>query len=95
MCLIISSLIGSACVKRVTVPQLLPINEPVSTEELVSRINAFEKVKTFAAQGLFDVRSYYTGVGGKADDFPAANGIIRLQRPENIRVKIRVPSKTT
>jgi hypothetical protein len=75
----------------VTVPQLLPINEPVSTEDLVSRINAFEKVKTFAAQGLFDVRSYYTGVGGKADDFPAANGILRLQRPDNIRVKIRVP----
>jgi hypothetical protein len=75
----------------VSVPQLLPANESIPTDDLIGRINAYDRVKTFGAQGSVDVLNYFTGVGGKADDFPAANGLLRLQRPGSIRVLVKAP----
>jgi hypothetical protein len=85
------ALLGSGCIKRVTVSEVLPVQEKVSVEELVSRINSYSEVNTFAAQGSVYVRNYFTGVGNKADEFPAANQLIRLQRPENIRMQVKAP----
>jgi hypothetical protein len=75
----------------VTVAEVLPIQEAVTTEELVNRINSYSEVKTFSAQADVLVRNYFTGVGTKADEFPVANGAIRLQRPENIRMQVKAP----
>ncbi|HEV8485333.1 MAG TPA: hypothetical protein VGV87_17455 [Blastocatellia bacterium] len=90
-CLIISALFGSACIRRVSVPPLLPANESVPTDALINRINAYESVKTFGAQGTVSLRNYFTGVDSKVDDFPAGNGLLRLQRPSNIRLVVKAP----
>ncbi len=80
-CLIISALFGSACIRRVSVPPLLLANESVPTDALISRINAYEGVKTLGAQGTVSLRNYFTGVDSKVDDFPPGNGLVRVQRP--------------
>ena len=90
-CLIFSALFSSGCIRRVSVPPVLPANEPVSTEALISRINAYDGVKTFGAQGTVSLRNYFTGVDSKVDDFPAGNGLFRLQRPSNIRLVVKAP----
>ena len=90
-CLIISALFSSGCIRRVSVPPLLPANESISTDALMSRINAYEGVKTFGAQGTVSLRNYFTGVDSKVDDFPAGNGLFRLQRPSNIRLVVKAP----
>jgi hypothetical protein len=75
----------------VTVAEVLPLQDPVSTEELVNRINSYSEVKTFSASAGVLVRNYFTGIGTKAEEFPQANGAIRLKRPENIRMQVKAP----
>jgi hypothetical protein len=56
---------------------------------LINRINAYSEINTFSAQAEnVVVRNYFTGVGTKADEFPAAAGLIRFQRPENTRMRV-------
>jgi hypothetical protein len=83
-----SALLGSACVRKVTVSDVLPVNSPLTTDELISRINAYGEVRTFSAQVDVVVRNYFTGVGTKAEEFPEATGLIRFQRPENTRMRV-------
>jgi hypothetical protein len=85
------TIFASGCVRKVTVAEVLPIQDPVTTEELVNRINSYSEVKTFSAQAGVLVRNYFTGVGTKAEEFPEGNGAIRLQRPENIRMQVKAP----
>src|SRR5215216_2045772 len=86
-------LLGSACVRKVTVNEVLPVNTPLTTDELINRINAYSEVKTFAAQADVVVRNYFTGVGTKAEEFPQATGLIRFQRPESTRMRVTFLSK--
>lgn len=74
--------------RRVRVNELLPVNDSVSTEELIKRINSQSETQTFAAQADVIVRNYFTGEGAQADEFPAANGLIRFKRPENTRMNV-------
>lgn len=83
-----AGMLGSACVRRVSVNELLRINDPVATDDLINRINAYSNTQTFAAQADVTVRNYFTGEGSKADEFPAANGLIRFKRPENTRMNV-------
>src|SRR5436853_6639446 len=76
------ALLGSACVHRVNVNELIPVNAPVPTDELISRINAYSRIQTFSAQADVTVWNYFTGEGAKADEFPIATGLIRFKRPE-------------
>jgi hypothetical protein len=75
-------------VRRVRVNELLPVNDSVSTDELIKRINSQSETQTFAAQADVIVRNYFTGEGAQADEFPAANGLIRFKRPENTRMNV-------
>jgi hypothetical protein len=84
-------LFGSACVRRITVAETLPVNAEVSVEELVRRIDSYNDVKSFSAQVSVYVRNYFTGKEAKADEYPVANGALRLQRPENIRMLVTAP----
>ncbi|HYV04147.1 MAG TPA: hypothetical protein VFB82_06170 [Blastocatellia bacterium] len=79
---------GSGCVRRVNVNEQLPVSEALSTDQLISRINSYNEIRTFSAQATVVVRNYFTGDGGKADEFPSATGLIRFQRPENTRMKV-------
>ena len=85
------ALLNSACIKHVTVAENLAVNPPVSVDELVNRINSFREVNTFGAQGTIVVRNYFTGKDNKADEFPGANYLIRLKRPESIRLNVKAP----
>lgn len=80
---------GSACIKKITINELLAVQPPLTTNELINRINAYSEISTFSAQAEnVIVRNYFTGVGTKADEFPAAGGLIRFQRPENTRLRV-------
>jgi len=72
----------------VNVNELLPVNTPVQTDELISRINAYSRIKTFSAQADVTVWNYFTGEGATADEFPIATGLIRFKRPEDTRMKV-------
>lgn len=85
------ALVNSACIKHVTVAEQLAVNPPVSVDEMVRRINAFTDVNTFGAQGSIIVRNYFTGKDNKADELPGVNYLIRLKRPEKIRMNIKAP----
>lgn len=82
------ALIGSACVRKVSVNELLPAKEQLSTEQLINQINAFSKIQTFSAQSDVTVWNYFTGDQGKADEFPQATGLIRFKRPEETRMNV-------
>jgi hypothetical protein len=86
-----AAMLGSACVRKVAVPEPLPVQPPVPTDELMARINSYRDINGFAAQVEIQVVDYFTGKAGEARKFPAANGLIRLQRPENIRMLVSAP----
>jgi hypothetical protein len=83
-----AALLGSACVRRVNVNELLPVHDPLTTEQLIDRINAYNQIQTFSAQSDVTVWNYFTGEGSKADEFPSATGLIRFKRPEDTRMKV-------
>lgn len=82
------ALLGSACVRRVNVNELLPVKDQLSTDQLIERINAYSQTQTFAAQADVTVWNYFTGEGAKADEFPAATGLIRFKRPYHTRMNV-------
>jgi hypothetical protein len=72
----------------VSVNELLPVNQPQTTDQLIDRINAYSQIQTFSAQSDVTVWNYFTGEGAKADEFPSATGLIRFKRPEDTRMKV-------
>src|SRR5205085_11887052 len=84
-----SALFSTACVKKVKVNELLPVNPPVSLDELVSRVNAYSEINTLAMQvENVVVRNYFTGKKTEAEQFPAAAGLLRFKRPENTFMRV-------
>jgi len=79
---------GSGCVRRVSVNELLPVNQPLTTDQLIERINGYGQIQTFSAQTDVTVWNYFTGEGAKADEFPQATGLIRFKRPEETRMNV-------
>lgn len=84
-----AALFGSACVRRVSVNELLPVDEPRTTDQLINQINTYSQIQTFSAQSDVTVWNYFTGEGAKADEFPQATGLIRFKRPEDTRMKVK------
>lgn len=83
------ALCGSACIRNVKLSERLPVNAPLTTDQLIARINAYSEIKTFSAQvENVVVRNYFTGDKTKAEEFPAASGLLRFQRPENTRMRV-------
>lgn len=83
-----AALLGSACVRKVNVNELLPVSQAIPTDELISRINSYSQIQTFSAQADVTVWNYFTGEGTKAEEFPEATGLIRFKRPENTRMRV-------
>ena len=83
------ALLSSACVKKVKVNELLPVNQPVPLDDLVARINAYSEINTLAMQvENVVVRNYFTGKKTEAEQFPAAAGLLRFKRPENTFMRV-------
>jgi hypothetical protein len=83
------ALLSSACVKKVKVNELLPVNASVSLDELVGRVNAYSEINTLAMQvENVVVRNYFTGKQTEAEQFPAAAGLLRFQRPDNTFMRV-------
>jgi hypothetical protein len=88
------ALLSSACVKKVKVNELLPVNAPVSLDDLVGRINAYSEINTLAMQvENVVVRNYFTGKQTEAEQFPAAAGLLRFKRPENTFMRVSFVGK--
>src|SRR2546423_11829887 len=91
--LVMVALCSTACVKKVKINELLPVNAPVSLDELVGRINAYSEINTLAMQvNNVVVRNYFTGKKTEAEQFPAAAGLLRFKRPENNFLRVRLLS---
>lgn len=87
--LVAVALLNAACVKTVKIAERLPINAPVPLDELVARINAYSEINTLAMQvENVVVRNYFTGKQTEAEQFPAAAGLLRFQRPENTFLRV-------
>jgi hypothetical protein len=86
--IIVTSFFGSACVKRISIAEKLPVRAELSLDQLVNRINDYAEVKTYFSQGNLTVVNYFTSDNAKADQYPAATGLVWLQRPQNIRMKV-------
>lgn len=83
------TLLGSACVKKVSINELLPLQAPLTMDDLVNRINMHSQINTFSAQAEnVIVRNYFTGEDTKAEQFPAAAGKIVFERPENTFMRV-------
>ena len=80
-------------IRRVKEPELLRVNEPVLTKALVGRINDYSEVVSFSAQASIYVKVYFAT--SEADEYPSGNLLIRLQRPEKIRMLVTAPSPLT
>jgi len=87
--LVIVALCSTACVRKVKINELLPVNAPVSLDELVARVNAYSEVNTLAVQvENVIVRNYFTGKKTEAEQFPAAAGLLRFRRPDDTRMRV-------
>lgn len=86
--LVVSFSSGCLFVRKVNVNELLPVNAPVSTDDLINRINTYGQVQTFSAQADVTVWNYFTGEGSKAEEFPQASGVVRFKRPESTRMNV-------
>ena len=88
---VLTGVLVPACVRKVPVPAELKVVESVSIEELVRRINSYEKITSFTAQTDIYVFDHLTGEDGTANRFPGANGAIVFARPDKIRIKVTAP----
>ncbi|MCI0490225.1 MAG: hypothetical protein L0229_26830 [Blastocatellia bacterium] len=86
-----ATFLGTGCVRKVTVPEDLPVGPDISTDELINRIDTYADITTFSAQGDVYFRNYFTSKAAKAEEYPEASQLIRLQRPENIRLRVTAP----
>ncbi|HJQ26270.1 MAG TPA: hypothetical protein VKA60_20320 [Blastocatellia bacterium] len=92
--LVIVALCSTACIKRVKINELLPVNAPVPLDELVARVNAYSEINTLAMQvENVVVRNYFTGKKTEAEQFPAAAGLLRFKRPENTFMRVSFVGK--
>lgn len=88
------AIFSSACIRNVKVSERLSVDAPLTTDQLIARINAYSEIKTFSAQvENVVVRNYFTGDKTKAEEFPAASGLLRFQRPENTRMRVTFVGK--
>jgi hypothetical protein len=87
---ILTGTVVSGCVRKVQVPPDLKARAPVPIEELVNRINSYEKITSFTAQTDIYVFDHLTGEDGTANRY-GANGAIVFARPDKIRIKVSAP----
>ena len=79
------------CVRSVKVPILLPVEAPLAVDALVARVNRMAEVERIQASVSLQFRDLRDAGEGKNKEYPAADGILVLSRPELIRLRIKAP----
>jgi hypothetical protein len=79
------------CVRNVSVPVRLRTEAPIPVDQLVARVNQWTEVERVQATVSLQFRDLRQAEEGKNKEYPAADGILVLSRPENIRLQIRAP----
>jgi hypothetical protein len=75
----------------VSVPVELPTQAPLTTDALVARVNGLVGVERIQATVSLRFRDLRQAAEGKNKEYPAADGILILSRPESIRLRIKAP----
>jgi hypothetical protein len=81
----------TGCVRTVKVAKPLPVEAPLTLDQLVERVNALVGVERIQATVSLQFRDLRDSTQGKNKEYPAADGIIVLSRPEMIRLRIKAP----
>lgn len=79
------------CVRSVRVPPTLPVAAPLTPAELVNRVNSWAEIERVQASVSLQFRDLRLAVEGRNREYPAADGILVLARPEQIRLRIKAP----
>jgi hypothetical protein len=79
------------CVRSVKVPIVLPTEPAPTVDQLVERVNRLAQVERIQATVTLQFRDLGDAARGKNKEYPAADGILVLSRPELIRLRIKAP----
>lgn len=89
--LLAAMLCAVGCVKTVRVPQTLPVEAPLTLKDLVGRVESLTHVLAVQSTVTMQFRDRRGASEGKNKQYPAGDANLVLQRPENIRLRIKVP----
>ncbi len=79
----------SGCItSRVSLPRELPVEPAVSSLELIDRINALQSVTQLKSSVGLQFADYRESKSGLGRVYPTADGLLILQRPNNIRLAV-------
>jgi hypothetical protein len=81
----------AGCVRSVKVPVVLRTEPPLTVGDLVARVNRLAEVERIQATVSLQFRDLGDARRGKNKEYPAADGILVLARPEMIRLRIKAP----
>lgn len=89
--LLLLAMCAVGCVRSVKVPVVLPVEGRLSLDALVARVNAQSHIEHVQATVSLQFRDLRDAGRGKNKEYPAADGILVLSRPELIRLRIKAP----
>jgi hypothetical protein len=89
--LLLAAATSVGCVRSVSVPRELPVEQPLALDALVTRVNDRTQIERVQANISLRFRDLGEAVEGRNKEYPAADGILLLARPESIRLRISAP----
>ncbi len=79
------------CVRTVKVPPPLPVEAPLTLDQLVERVNVWTQITAIQSTVSIQFRDLRGAAEGKNKQYPAGDANLVLARPERIRLRIKVP----
>jgi outer membrane lipoprotein-sorting protein len=90
--LLLTSLGASACVKTIkSTPTAIKAYDRLTARALVEKVNALQNVSSLTASTSIRLTDLKLSTKGKIEPYRPADGKILLQRPQLIRMLIRIP----
>jgi hypothetical protein len=91
LALLAATVCMAGCVRTVKVAKTLPVEAPLTLDQLIERVNALVAVERIQATVSLQFRDLRESAQGKNKEYPAADAILILSRPEMIRMRIKAP----
>ena len=89
--LLVPMLCAAGCVKTIKVPARLPVEAELSLQDLVGRVSSLTDVRAVQSTVTIQFRDQRGAAEGKNKQYPAGDANLVLERPERIRLRIKVP----